>query len=211
MFLRPVKLDKYIDIMIPLANANTVLKIKHSYIFSSPPPAGERKRNVVYIFRGNGINVNFSSNRSIVMLENSFETLYLLFRSNYYKRLVQEIGPREGSLSATESYCVELIYLLGSPTISEFAQYLSLSAPNANYKINSLVKKGYVVKELSQTDRREQNLRVTDKFLAYYGLNDAVTSRMIKRIRETFSECDVNAFDDMLQRVITLMRESEQK
>lgn len=144
------------------------------------------------------------------MLEKSFETLYLLFRSNYYKRVVEEIGPKEGSLSATESFCVEIIYLLGNPTISEFAQYLSLSAPNANYKINSLVRKGYVVKEQSQTDRREQNLRVTDKFLGYYGLNDEVTARLMIRVRETFSKQDVEVFDEMLQRVIALLREPQQ-
>jgi len=139
------------------------------------------------------------------LLEKNFETLYLLFRSNYYKRIIQEIGVKEGSLSATESYCVEIIYLLNKPTVSDFAQYLNLSVPNANYKINSLVKKGYVVREQSKTDLREQHLCVTEKFLNYYCLNDAVIAQLMKRIRETFSQSDVESLDNMIQRIIELM------
>lgn len=140
------------------------------------------------------------------MLEKSFETLYLMFRSNYYKRMLETVGPKEGSLSSTESFCVEIIYLLDKPTISDFAQYLNLSVPNANYKINNLVKKGYVVREQSQTDLREYYLCVTDKFLGYYCLNDSVTALLIKRIQQTFSAQDVARLDEMIQRVIALMK-----
>jgi len=140
------------------------------------------------------------------MLEKNFEKLYLMFRSNYFKRLLEKIGTKEGSLSATESYCVEIIYLLGKPNISEFAQYLNLSIPNANYKINSLVKKGYVVREQSKTDLREQYLCVTDKFVNYYGLNDAVVSLLMRRIKETFSREDVEKLDEMIQRINEIMQ-----
>jgi len=143
------------------------------------------------------------------MLEQNFETLYLMFRSNYYKQMVKKIGTREGSLSATESFCVEIIYLLGKPTVSDFAHYLRLSVPNANYKINSLVKKGFVVREQSKTDLREQYLCVTDKFLGYYGLNDEVTARLIRRINETFSLPDLEVLEDMIRRLINLMKEED--
>jgi len=145
------------------------------------------------------------------MLEKNFETLYLMFRSNYFKRLLEKIGTKEGSLSATESYCVEIIYLLGKPKVSEFAQYLNLSIPNANYKINSLVKKGYVVKEQSQTDLREQYLCVTDKFLSYYGLNDTVIALLMQRIKENFSPEDVEKLDEMIQRIISIMQTTEEE
>jgi len=141
------------------------------------------------------------------MLEKSFETMYLMFRSNYFKRVLEEIGNKEGSLSATESFCIEIIYLLGKPTISEFAKYLNLSVPNATYKVNSLVKKGYLVREQSTTDLREQYLCVTDKFLGYYGINDELIAKLIDRIKETFSKEELVALDDMIVRIIELMRE----
>lgn len=140
------------------------------------------------------------------MLENNFEKLYLMFRSNYFKRLLEVIGTKETSLSATESFCVEIIYLLDKPKVSEFAAYLNLSIPNANYKINSLVKKGYVVREQSKTDLREQYLCVTEKFLNYYGLNDKMISMLMQGIREEFSPQDVEKLDEMIQRIIAIMR-----
>ena len=145
------------------------------------------------------------------MLEKNFEQLYLMFRSNYFKRLLEEIGTKEGSLSATESYCVEIIYLLGKPKISEFAQYLNLSVPNANYKINSLVKKGYIVREQSTTDLREQYLCVTDKFVNYYGLNDTVISLLMQRIREDFSPQDIEKLDEMIQRINEIMKKTAEE
>jgi DNA-binding MarR family transcriptional regulator len=145
------------------------------------------------------------------MLEKNFEQLYLMFRSNYFKRLLEKIGTKEGSLSATESYCVEIIYLLGKPKISEFAQYLNLSIPNANYKINSLAKKGYIVREQSTTDLREQYLCVTDKFVNYYGLNDTVISLLMQRIRENFSQQDVEKLDEMIQRINEIMQKTAEE
>ena len=43
--------------------------------------------------------------------------------------------------------------------------------PNAAYKIGSLVKKGYVEKIQSTTDRREYNLRPTQKYIDYYNIS----------------------------------------
>jgi DNA-binding MarR family transcriptional regulator len=139
------------------------------------------------------------------MLEQQFDRLYLMFRANYYRRMVKEIGAREGSLSATESYCVEIIHLMGYPTVTQFAAYLNISAPNANYKINSLVNKGYVVREQSQTDRREQRLRVTDKFLNYYGLNDEVVAELMSQIKTNFSTEETDVLENMLARITALM------
>jgi DNA-binding MarR family transcriptional regulator len=141
------------------------------------------------------------------MLEKNFDELYLMFRANYYRQLVRKIGSREGSLSATESYCVELIHLLGKPTVSEFAAYLSISVPNANYKINSLVSKGYVTRRTSETDKREQQLCVTEKFLKYYGLNDYIIARLINRVKEKFNNGETEIFDTLLNRVNAIFKE----
>ena len=143
------------------------------------------------------------------MLEESFEKLYLTFRANYYRRMVEKIGPRQGSLSATESFCVELIYLLGQPTMSEFADYLGISIPNANYKVASLVRKGYVIKTTSSQDKREQLLTVTDKFTAYYGLNNTDNEHLMKSIRSTFSPKEVEQLDATIQKVLALMKTEE--
>jgi len=143
------------------------------------------------------------------MLEKQFHELYLMFRANYYRQLVKVIGAREGSLSATESYCVELIYLMQNPTVSDFAGFLGISVPNATYKISNLIAKGYVIQRVSDTDKRERRLEVTEKFLNYYGLNDSLISNLMKAVRKEFSESEVDSFEEMLGRVVILMKKSE--
>ena len=140
-------------------------------------------------------------------MEERFEKLYLLFRANYYKRIIESIGIREGSLSATEAFCVELIYLLGNPTITRFAEFFGISLPNAHYKVGSLIKKGYVVKEASKEDQRESYLYVTEKFLNYYGLNNEDNARLMRRIRETFSEGELEQLENTIDRILLLMQE----
>lgn len=140
------------------------------------------------------------------MLEKKFEQLYLQFRANYYRRMVQAIGVRDGSLTATEAYCVEIIFLLERPTITRFARFLGVSIPNANYKINSLVKKGYVTKDPSSEDRRESRLEVTNKFLAYYGLNNDDNARLMQDIRASFDMRELEELEAIIDRVLALMR-----
>lgn len=143
------------------------------------------------------------------MLEESFERLYLLFRANYYKRMVEVIGTREGSLSATESYCVEIIYLLNRPTISQFAQFLRISVPNATYKIGSLIEKGYVKKVPSPADKRETHLTVTEKFLNYYGLRNQDNAHMMRQIHRNFSQAEIEALDATIRRIVALIEAPE--
>ena len=143
------------------------------------------------------------------MMEKNFEKLYLRFRANYYRRMVCAIGVREGSLSATESYCVEIIHLMENPTVTQFAAFLNISMPNAYYKINSLIEKGYVTKTPSDVDRREFHLSVTDKFLSYYGLNDQDNARLMSDIRSTFTEEEVAHLDMMLEKLLVLMTKEE--
>lgn len=44
------------------------------------------------------------------------------------------------------------------PTVNEFASFVQISPPNAAYKVNSLIRKGYLKKVQSQEDKREYRL-----------------------------------------------------
>ena len=76
------------------------------------------------------------------MLESSFSKIYTKFKMSLYSKIFNQDIDAEDSLSAIEVLCVELIYSLGKPSIKEFADFAKLSAPNAAYKVGSLVKKG---------------------------------------------------------------------
>ena len=89
------------------------------------------------------------------MLEEVFQDVYTKFKLHFYQNVFQRFATREATLTTVESFCMEGIMAMGEPTIAEFSRMMRISTPNAAYKIGSLVKKGYVEKIQSTTDRRE--------------------------------------------------------
>lgn len=132
------------------------------------------------------------------MLEKNFSDIYTKFKMSLYSKVFNQDIKVEDSLSAIEVLCVELIVALGRPTINEFASFAQLSAPNAAYKINNLVKKGYVNKVQSDVDKREYHLEVTDKYMKTYGVTYDYIGTVMKRIRERFSDDQVKELEEIL-------------
>ena len=81
------------------------------------------------------------------MLDQTFGRVYTKFKLHFYKQIFSRFEDREATLTTVESFCMEVIMALGEPTIAQFSHMMNLSTPNAAYKINSLVKKGYVEPE----------------------------------------------------------------
>ena len=143
--------------------------------------------------------------------KNPLSELYAKFRVHYYREVFQRINARELSLTTTEVYCVEIIHSLGKPTIQEFANYIGISSPNATYKVNSLIKKGYLQKVQSDTDKREFYLDVTDKFYKYYNINEKYLEIVEDRLKEELSEEEFNMFNDILKKIYyEMMPETDQ-
>ena len=105
---------------------------------------------------------------------------------------------REASLTTVETFCMEIIQALGKPTINEFASFVQISPPNAAYKVNSLIKKGYLKKVQSENDRREYFLVVTQKYEDYYNISYSYLSTVMNRIKDRFSPEDVAKIEEML-------------
>lgn len=82
--------------------------------------------------------------------------------------------------------------------MGQFADFLNISQSNATYKVNSLIKKGYLERQNSQTDRREYHLVLSEKFFSYMGILSAYEKTVIDRVKERFPKEDVEKFDEML-------------
>lgn len=132
------------------------------------------------------------------MLEKSFAKIYTKFKMSLYSKVFNQDIDVEDSLSAIEVLCVELIYSMGKPTINEFASFARLSAPNAAYKVSSLVRKGYVRKVRSEQDKREYHLEVTDKYMETYGVTYDYIGTVMQRIRQRFSPEEVKELEEIL-------------
>ena len=115
--------------------------------------------------------------------------------------MFRRINSRELSLTTTEVYCVEIIHNLGKPTIQEFANFIGISSPNATYKVNSLIKKGYVKKVQSDKDKREFYLDVTEKYYRYYNINEKYLDIVEMRLKETLSAEEYEMFNNILKKI----------
>ena len=132
------------------------------------------------------------------VLEDSFDRIYTKFKLHFYQAVFSRFQTREASLTAVETFCMEIIRALDEPTINEFASFANLSSPNAAYKVNSLIRKGYVEKVQSPNDRREYHLRPTQKFHDYYNLSSSYVQEVMDRVRERFTPEEVAQMDRVL-------------
>ena len=132
------------------------------------------------------------------MLEERFGTVYTKFKLHFYQEIFAHFQNREASLTTVETFAMETIQALGTPTINEFATFMRISPPNAAYKINSLVRKGYLTKEQSEQDKREYHLKVTQKYRDYYNISTDYVSKVMGRIRQRFSSEDCAKLEEML-------------
>ena len=132
------------------------------------------------------------------MLDQAFFRVYTKFKLHFYQELFRRFQDREASLTTMETFCVESIQALGSPTVNEFANFMRISPPNAAYKVNSLVKKGYIRKVQSPDDRREYHLELTQKYMDYYNISSNYLQTVMRRVSDRFSPEDCARIEEML-------------
>lgn len=132
------------------------------------------------------------------MLRDEISRLYRQFRLLHYRKLFGRIRERDGSLSATEAFAADVIFLLDEPTVTALADTLGISQPNATYKVNNLTAKGYVHKTASEDDRRECRLQVSEKFHSYYDSSDSFLQPALEKLRSEYTEEELRKFETML-------------
>lgn len=132
-------------------------------------------------------------------LVESFNEVYFRFKLKFYQSMFEQIKNRELTLSAVETFCIEIIYAMGNPTVTEFADFVRISSPNAAYKINSLINKGYLRKVQSEHDKREFHLEVTEKYLNYYNLSASYMKTVVSRTGEKLSAEDRDKLIEILK------------
>ena len=126
------------------------------------------------------------------MLEKAFQDVYTKFKLHFYQNVFQRFATREATLTTVESFCMEGIMAMGEPTIAEFSRM-----------IGSLVKKGYVEKIQSTTDRREYHLRPTQKYIDYYNISYSYLHTVVERARQRFTPEECAKLEQMLTIVST--------
>jgi len=132
------------------------------------------------------------------MLEERFNEVYDKFKLNLYKNMFANLQDREATLTATETFTIDVIHALGRPKVSEVTDFLEISHPNIAYKISQLVKKGYLRKVQSDEDRREFYLECTDKFYDYYNMKTSYVDTVIERLKDRVDDSEIEVFEKIL-------------
>ena len=132
------------------------------------------------------------------MLEQKFEMVYTKFKLHFYQEIFSRFQNREASLTTVEAFDMETILALGRPTVNEVASFMGISSSNAAYKINSLIRKGYVEKVQSEQDKREHHLKVTEKYLRYCNISNDYLHVVMQRIQKRFTQAECEKLEEML-------------
>ncbi|MFR7591312.1 MAG: MarR family winged helix-turn-helix transcriptional regulator [Longibaculum sp.] len=139
------------------------------------------------------------------MLSQEFQSVYNIFKMNFYASMCAN----SKELTMQEAFSLDIIYMLNHPTILEYAKYMGISQPNATYKINQMIDKGYLVKEVCQEDKRAYRLKVTQKFLDCYRDNDRYIEKTLDDIENMFSLEEVQLLEKMLKTIQEHMTQGE--
>ena len=135
--------------------------------------------------------------------KNKIDTIYKNFKLMVYQNIFRKLKEREGEeLSSSEFFCLECIYLLDNPTITEFANFLDISSPNATYKVKQLIKKGFIKKEKSKHDRRESRIVPTEKFYEFYGQKANYGEVILDNLEKSLEKDEVKKIDKVLDVLI---------
>ncbi len=145
-----------------------------------------------------GSHNNLKKEQVLKMLEQTLSEVYTKFKIHFYQEMFKKLHSRETSLSTVELFCVEIIFALKNPTVQEFAKFINVSSPNAAYKVNNLIQKGYIEKVQSETDRREYHLHVTEKYYNYFNLSQKYVTTVVDRAKEYFTPEQVELLDEIL-------------
>jgi len=103
---------------------------------------------------------------------------------------IEEYSIKQGSfsdLSITEIHTVEAVGLYGSRTMSEITAMLEITMGTLTTAVDKLIKKGYLERNRSNTDRRIVNVNLTKRGKLAYRIHEKFHLDMVQAIMLDFT------------------------
>lgn len=91
-------------------------------------------------------------------------------------------------ITNNDMHIIEQIGMEGEKTMSAIAKQLRITAGSLTTSMNGLVKKGYVLRERSEEDRRVVYIRLTDKGKAAFCHHAKFHQRMVSEVMSHLSD-----------------------
>ncbi len=148
---------------------------------------------------------------TILDLRKAMEEIYSHVLIRYYQNLFASKNKEITDLNAMEISMLEIIYHLQQPTYSELSAFMNISQPNLTYRINNLIKKGYVESIVDEKDRRKHYLSVTGKFLDFYEIDNEYLSQISWQVMEQLSPKEHQVLEKILNITMQVIKKGEEK
>lgn len=91
-------------------------------------------------------------------------------------------------ITVNEEYYLEIIYSLGSPTFTEFAEKAEITKPAATQIVKKLIDKGYVEKTQCGKDKRVYYIKTNDIVKKHFQESDMYLDQIYKNCLSRLSE-----------------------
>lgn len=125
------------------------------------------------------------------MNDNILEDIVRKTKLHFYRSVFREFEDSDRPLSIEESMLLEVIDYLDRPSINDLVNFLHISQPNISYKVNVLVKKGYVRKVKSNKDQRFLHVVLTEDYLSYKQKKNEFTKDTMTRAEEKLNQKEI--------------------
>ena len=103
---------------------------------------------------------------------------------------IEEYSIRQGAfndLSITEIHTIEAVGMYGSKTMSEIAMELEITMGTLTIAVDKLIRKGYMERSRSSSDRRIVNVSLTKRGKLAYRVHEKFHLDMVKAIMSDFT------------------------
>ena len=106
-------------------------------------------------------------------------------------------------LSQQQLHYLQVILRMGNPTITELANELKLTKPTVTALVDKMVKKGYVKRVPSDSDRRMTHLCIDQKGEITQQLRQKAFGRLEEVIGKTLNSTEVTILTEVLKKLAT--------
>jgi len=128
----------------------------------------------------------------------SFDAIY-----NAFNRQFNEFCQNEGynEITVNNYQYIAAIFSLKKATVTELAKKLNIRKASVTQMIDSLVKKGYVVRESPSGDKRSYEIKLTDKGTEMMELEEKFINKFIGRFDKILSTQEFKEFSFLLEKI----------
>ena len=104
-------------------------------------------------------------------------------------------------INATEFAVLEFLYSKGEKSIQEIRDRILLASGSATYVVDSLEKKSYITRNVSQKDKRVTYIRLTEEGMKLINDIFPVHKKNTKRIFEKINEKELVILKEILKKI----------